>query len=259
MKSRIPMLVSAGFALIIALGVATSLFLDFEFQHAVRGGQAIDTGSLQLRASVRSLRADCLDMGQTVSARLLTAAEDPAVRLRLADLNRRFDEYLIRAIAAPCSEELRSILRTIQTRDRALIKSAQDQVLVLAGTDPARAMKWYLTEYMEAQTGTMRHLDRALQLASAETANLSDRWAADARRSERWAQLAIALFLVLGGCRRGLPRSRCGGPDATGGRRGAAPIPFRALAAQLARDIRSHACARVRASSRRSRAAGESC
>ena len=56
LRKRIPTLASAGFGLLIVLGLAASLFLVRELQQTVEQGRALDAGSLNLRASVRSLR-----------------------------------------------------------------------------------------------------------------------------------------------------------------------------------------------------------
>jgi len=197
LRKRIPTLASAGFGLLIVLGLAASLFLVRELQQTVEQGRALDAGSLNLRASVRSLRADFLEMGEAVSRRLL----DPAAG-GLAEEKARIDaqetEHLGRALAATSGEGLRRVLLTLQAHDRDVTDPLETRVLELAGTDPAGARELYLARYLPAQRENKLLVDEALRLATAEIAGLSKQWGADTSRSQWWSRLAIVLFLGLG-------------------------------------------------------------
>jgi PAS domain S-box-containing protein len=198
MKCRIPLLVAVGFGLLIVLGLSMSLFLEREFRHAVQRGQAIESGGLNLRASVRSLRADHLEMSQAISRQLLTEVSGDVQRDEIARVGAGAAEHLHRAVSAAHGNELAAVLREIQFHATNVIGPLQTGVLDLAETDPTRAKALFLTAYLPAQKDSMTLVDRALTLASGEVDDLSKRWMADAARADLGARLAITAFLVLG-------------------------------------------------------------
>ncbi|MGI9086445.1 MAG: PAS domain S-box protein [Chthoniobacterales bacterium] len=198
MKKRIPTLVALAFALLLLLGVATSLFLLFELSNAVKNAKAIDTGGLNLRASVRSLRAHYLEKGRDLSTQLLnpSAISDPDEQMLQAD--RAADESLVRALTSAHSKPLRETLLALKAHDQTVCDPLEGEVSRAAKTDLARAKEIYLTGYLPAQKENIRLVDVALELASAEITDLRAHSEAEAARAETFSWLAIGLLLGSG-------------------------------------------------------------
>ena len=145
-KKRIPPLVAVGFALLILLGLATSLFMLRELKNFVVDAQAIDTTAFNLRASVRSVRADHLEMGQLLATRLLEPGSDFTTSAGgKQQLDEHADQLLARAIASSTSAELGGLLRSVQAQDHEVTNPLEDQVLKLAGTDSDAGRAAFLT------------------------------------------------------------------------------------------------------------------
>ena len=173
MKKRIPALVSLGFGLLLVFGVATSVFLLLELFAAVKGAKAIDVAGLNLRASVRSLRASYLEIGQEVSTAVLEAtAASPERNQRKLEVEASADKLLRQVIAATRSEALRRTLLALQTQDENQTDPIENEILRIAPLDPAAARQLYLTRYLPAQTENMRLVDNALTLAVAEVSGI---------------------------------------------------------------------------------------
>ncbi|MDQ6809610.1 MAG: PAS domain S-box protein, partial [Verrucomicrobiota bacterium] len=198
MKKRISTLVALGFALLLFLGLATGLFLLFELSNAVQEAKAIDAIALSLRASVRSLRAQYLETGRDLSTQLLNPAAIPDADERMLQSDRAAHESLIRALAAAHSPPLREILLTLRAHDHTVSDPLVAEVSRMAKTDLPRAREIYLTQYLPAQKENIRLIDVALELASAEIAELRAHSEAEAARAETLSWLAIILLLGSG-------------------------------------------------------------
>ncbi|MEA3212319.1 MAG: hypothetical protein QOE70_5376, partial [Chthoniobacter sp.] len=198
-KQRIPTLVSWGFGLLIVLGLATSLFLLVKFRSTVHEGEVLETATLNVRASVRGLRADYID--QELNLVLLTARPGLKVeeqRVEKLESDRRAHERLRLALTSTRSEELRRVLRELQEHDEGVAGPLEEEVLALARTDLAAAREMCLTRYLPAQGRNIELMKEALRLATKEVAVLADRSRARAAGAEFWSGLAIAAFLGLG-------------------------------------------------------------
>src|SRR5262245_55355058 len=71
MRRRISALVALGFGLLLGLGVLTSLAMVAGMRETMNRAAASQASTLEVRASVRSLRADYLISSDAVSRRLL--------------------------------------------------------------------------------------------------------------------------------------------------------------------------------------------
>src|SRR6266850_1886839 len=81
MNKRISLLVAIGFALLIGLGSLTSVFLITGLNETIVRSRASHSSALEVRAAVRSLRADYLEMGEAVRM----ASEEVAAATHAAD------------------------------------------------------------------------------------------------------------------------------------------------------------------------------
>ena len=197
MKKHIPTLASVGFGMLIILGLAASLFLVGELHRAVDQGRALAANGLNLRASVRSLRANFLESSQVVSQRLLDPTFAGAGAAK-AKLDAEAKVLTQRALASTGSADLQGLLQTTRAHTEGVTNQLQERVLALADTDLAQAKELYVTEYLPAHTEDMRLVGAALTLASTEVAAMSAQWTTDSGRSQWWSKLAIVLFLILG-------------------------------------------------------------
>src|SRR2546428_12714549 len=71
MRKRISVLVAIGFAFLLGLGVLTSLAMIAGLRETMSRAEASQASALEVRASVRSLRADYLASGDAVSTPML--------------------------------------------------------------------------------------------------------------------------------------------------------------------------------------------
>src|SRR5947199_9889631 len=71
MRKRISVLVAIGFAFLLGLGVLTSLAMLAGLRETMSRAEASQASALEVRASVRSLRAEYLASGDAVSRLML--------------------------------------------------------------------------------------------------------------------------------------------------------------------------------------------
>ena len=198
-KKRIPALVWSGIALLLVLGLATSLFLLLRLRSTIRESEAFAAATEQVRAAVRDLYADYID--QELNRVLLSpqaGAEmaEPHARMRASDDHG--SRLLRRALAATHSEALRRVLTELQEHDRAVASPLAEEVVALARTDLVAARALYLTRYLPAQARNLELVKDAKRLAAEEVAALATRSQAEAARAQFWSRLAIAGFIGLG-------------------------------------------------------------
>src|SRR5438552_2944013 len=159
--------------------------------------QASQVSALEVRASVRSLRADYLASGDAVSRLMLEPGlVDAWTAKRQADDSAA--EHLAAAARATRHGELRTLLEELDTHDREVTNRIEDELLGLVETDPVSAKRIYFEEYLRARSFNLELVDRALRLATAEVAEASQYAEAKARQTIALAWLALALFVVVG-------------------------------------------------------------
>src|SRR5438552_3786231 len=159
--------------------------------------QASQVSALEVRASVRSLRADYLASGDAVSRLMLEPGlVDAWTAKRQADDSAA--EHLAAAARATRHGELRTLLEELDTHDREVTNRIEDELLGLVETDPVSAKRIYFEEYLRARSFNLELVDRALRLATAEVAEASQYAEAKARPTIALAWLALALFVVVG-------------------------------------------------------------
>ena len=199
MKKRIPILVAAGFSLLLVLGLATSLFLLHKLESLMGEAREIDVATVNLRAAVRELRSTYLEMGQDVGIRLLDSGTDFATQYaRKLKFDEDADRLLALALRSTRSTDLRRVLLALQTHDHEVTNPLEEQVLKATNKDLAAATALYLTRYLPAQRKSTRLADLALRLAVDEVAGMHAQSEAKAARAESLSRLAIALFAGLG-------------------------------------------------------------
>src|SRR5207244_13514299 len=159
--------------------------------------QASHASALEVRASVRSLRADYLASGDAVSRLML----EPGLLYAWPATRQADDsaaEHLAAAARATRHGELRTLLEELDTHDREVTNRIEDELLGLVETDPVSAKRIYFEEYLRARSFNLELVDRALRLATAEVAEASQYAEAKARQTIALAWLALALFVVVG-------------------------------------------------------------
>src|SRR5207302_1588891 len=109
MNKRISTLVAIGFTLLIALGAFTSIALIKGLGATVTRSQASHATTLDVRASVRSLRADYLRRGDAISQLLLDPSRSEAREARRAATTNP-DDHLRTAETATGRDDLRNLL-----------------------------------------------------------------------------------------------------------------------------------------------------
>ena len=197
MRKRISVLVAIGFAFLLGLGVLTSLAMIAGLRETMSRAEASQASALEVRASVRSLRADYLASGDAVSRLMLEPGlVDAWAAKRQADENAT--EHLAAATRATRHPELRAVLEKLDAHDRDVTNRIEDELLGLVGTDPAEAKRAYFEEYLRARAVNLEFVDQALRLATAEVAEAARYTEAKARQTIGLAWLALALFVVVG-------------------------------------------------------------
>src|SRR5262245_8602373 len=197
MKRRISVLVALGFALLLGLGVITSLAMVAGLRETMNRAAASQASTLEVRASVRSLRADYLTSSDAVSRLMLepTLAE-PRETKRKADVSAA--EHLAGALHATRRLDLSALLLELDTQDRDVTNRIEDTLLEVAGTDPERAKTVYFQEYLPARAVNLSLVERALGLASDEVTQTAAYAEAKGRQTITLAWLALTLFLIVG-------------------------------------------------------------
>jgi len=197
MRKRISVLVAIGFAFLLGLGVLTSLAMIAGLRETMSRAEASQASALEVRASVRSLRADYLASGDAVSRLMLEPSlVDAWAAKREADANA--DEHLASAARATRRGDLRAVLERLEAHDREVTNRIEDELLGLVATDPAEAKRAYFEEYLRARAANLDLVDQALRLATAEVAEAARYTDAKARQTIGLAWLALALFVVVG-------------------------------------------------------------
>src|SRR2546428_170067 len=158
MRKRISVLVAIGFAFLLGLGVLTSLAMIAGLRETMSRAEASQASALEVRASVRSLRADYLASGDAVSRLMLEPGlVDAWAAKRQADENAT--EHLAAATRATRHPELRAVLEKLDAHDRDVTNRIEDELLGLVGTDPAEAQRAYFEEYLRARAVNLGYVE----------------------------------------------------------------------------------------------------
>jgi PAS domain S-box-containing protein len=200
MNKRIPLLVSAGFGLLIILGLCTSLFLNVTLQRRIEKGKVIKELVAKVRGNVRDLRVDYMRMGEEVAALLLDPTPGAELEKRLRGSEQADDSgdnHVAIALAATQSQELKELLRKLIAQDK-ISDAWADRTLRMAPIDIEKARALYREKYVPAKEESLAILDQALRLSFAETDALDATADADSRRAQLFARVAIVLFLGTG-------------------------------------------------------------
>src|SRR5947199_3944416 len=128
MRKRISVLVAIGFAFLLGLGVLTSLAMIAGLRETMSRAEASQASALEVRASVRSLRADYLASGDAVS-RLMMEPElaDARIAKRQADDNAT--EHLASAVRATRRKDLGAVLDQLATHDHDVTNRIEDDLI----------------------------------------------------------------------------------------------------------------------------------
>src|SRR5262249_27103617 len=183
-----------GIALLIILGVAASLVVIAGIRETVRRNQLSQSAALEVRASVRSLRADYFEEGDALSRVLLDPSKREALRQALDEVDARAAEPLETAAQATQRADLRALLAQLRERD-AFSDRIRDQVLVGATTDRVAATALYLEQYLPARQAHQLLIERALALAKNEVEEASNRAETKASETQLLAWVAIVVFV----------------------------------------------------------------
>src|SRR5262245_29009156 len=142
MNRRISLLVAVGFALLLGLGALVSAVMMTGLRETLARAQASQASALEVRAAVRSLRADYLESGDAVSRLMLDPSQDEALATkRRADASA--EKHLSSAAAATRKPDLRAILLRLADQDRSLTNRFEGKLLALAAVDARKAKRLY--------------------------------------------------------------------------------------------------------------------
>src|SRR5438876_527809 len=197
MRKRISVLVAIGFAFLLGLGVLTSLAMIAGLRETMTRAEASQASALEVRAAVRSLRADYLASGDAVS-RLMMEPElaDARTAKRQADDNAT--EHLASAVRATRRKDLGAVLDQLATHDHDVTNRIEDDLIGLVAADAVTAKRVYFEGYLPARARNMELVDEALRVATAEVADAAQLASAKARQTIALAWLAFGLFVVVG-------------------------------------------------------------
>jgi len=198
MNRRISALVATGFAVLIGLGALTSVFLITALDETILRSQKSHSSALELRAAVRSLRADYLEMGDALSRLML----DPTDREHAPAIKWHADagaaQHLASAAAATQRADLAQVLAVLREHDRTVTDPLENELVLLAPTNPTRARELYLTQYVPARAHNMELVDTALRMASDEVSDATRAIDARAGTTISLAWLMLGVFLIAG-------------------------------------------------------------
>ena len=191
------MLVASGFALLLGLGILTSIIMMAGLQETVVRAQASQASALEVRAAVRSLRADYLESGDAVSRTLLDPSHTDAIATkRAADDNA--EKHLTSAETATRRPDLRMLLGSLRRQDTRVTNRIEGKLLTLARVDSRKARTVYFTRYLAARSLNVQMVEQALAMAHEEVAAAAHLTESEAQRTLLLAWLALVLFGVVG-------------------------------------------------------------
>src|SRR3989475_4293972 len=197
MRKRISVLVAIGFAFLLGLGVLTSLAMIAGLRETMTRAEASQASALEVRAAVRSLRADYLASGDAVSRLMMEPGlADARIAKRQADDNAT--EHLASAVRATRRKDLGAVLDQLATHDHDVTNRIEDDLIGLAAADAVTAKRVYFEGYLPARARNMELVDEALRVATAEVADAAQLASAKARQTIALAWLAFGLFVVVG-------------------------------------------------------------
>ena len=197
MNRRISLLVATGFALLLALGVLVSIIMMIGLNETVLRAQASQTSALEVRAAVRSLRADYLQSSDAVSRLMLDPSQRDGVDAkREADGNAR--RHLASAEAATQRSDLKLVIAKLRKHDETLTNRIENRLLTLATSNARKARAVYFRQYVPARAVNMRLVEQALQMASEEVAAAAHSTETAASRTFFLAWVALGLFVLVG-------------------------------------------------------------
>jgi PAS domain S-box-containing protein len=197
MHRRISLLVASGFALLLGLGLMVSVITMTGLRATVERADASQASALEVRAAVRSLRADYLESADAIARILLDPSHhDAHAAKRESDANAA--RHLASAESASRRADLRALLDRLRRHDAAATDRIEEKLLALAGSAPAKARRVYLTHYLRARAFNLELVRDALQLASDEVAEAARLTQSKASSTLLLAQVMLAVFLVLG-------------------------------------------------------------
>jgi diguanylate cyclase (GGDEF)-like protein/PAS domain S-box-containing protein len=215
MNKRISQLIAIGFGLLIALGLATNVFLTLAVHQNLKEGQHIEVTAVEARSAIRSLRADYLKSGSSVATVLLDQEanilhEDWVQEQKVAD--KSSETHLQRAFQNTKNENLKQLLNRLRLHNANTTKPLQIQLLGLAKQDlvvakqnlvvakqnVVVARQFYITAYIPQQREDLRLADAALGMATQDVLDLRAINQSRVANAQLATQRAIFLFVVLG-------------------------------------------------------------
>ncbi len=198
MNRRISLLVAIGFALLTGLGSVTSILLITGLKETIVRSQASYFSALEVRAAIRSLRADYLEMGDAVSRLLLVPSHADEILGAKWRADSNSTEHLASAAAATRRQDLAEVLLRLREHDRVVTDRIENELVRLARTDHARAREIYLTRYLPARAHNMELVDTALRMASDEVAVATHENTYQASKTVSLAWRMVVLFAIGG-------------------------------------------------------------
>ena len=197
MNRRISVLVAVGYALLLGLGVVACVIMLVGLSESEKLAERSRTWAIEVRASVRSLRADYLADADALAQLLIDPTRELGGR---ADAQADADaaSHLTAALAATGRPALHDILLRLYEHDLGATADVESRVRMLARRDVDEARRLYLDEYVPARDRNLELVDRALSVASDEVAEAEANAAAEARTTRDLAWATLAWFVVAG-------------------------------------------------------------
>jgi PAS domain S-box-containing protein len=197
MNRRISLLVATGFALLLALGVLVSIIMMIGLNETVLRAQASQTSALEVRAAVRSLRADYLETSDAVSRLMLDPSRRDGFDAKAeADANAR--RHLASAEAATRRTDLKLVIANLRKHDETVTDRIENRLVTLATSNARKARAVYFRQYVPARAVNMRLVEQALQMASEEVAAAAHSTEAAASKTFFLAWVALGFFVLVG-------------------------------------------------------------
>ena len=191
------MLVASGFALLLGLGILTSIIMMAGLKETVIRAQASQASALEVRAAVRSLRADYLESGDAVSRALLDPSRpDGLLTKREGDANA--EKHLTSAETATRRPDLKRLLAALRQHDERVTNRIEDKLLRIAKVDGRKARIVYFTRYLKARALNVKMVEQALAMAHEEVAAAAKLTESEASRTLILAWAALGLFALVG-------------------------------------------------------------
>ncbi|SNS18069.1 PAS domain S-box-containing protein [Noviherbaspirillum humi] len=201
MNKRISRLVTIGFALMLLLGIAGSVFLGYQLQLGKEYAKHNRFLVQKVGVPLYRARHEFMVRGQEVAAALIVPLADvrhQARRDQMRQAGERARAYLHAALASAPTDAIRDRIHILMLHDQQVTMPLAEEILAAGSSNADRARGTYDQRYLDAQRRSLELMDAALEPVSREADRL-ERQALERFDDSHMPGIATVMLLCVGG------------------------------------------------------------